>query len=295
MNFTNVFSILSEKLFDWYEAIVSAIPNLLLAILIMVIFGFLSKKIGGLMKRWLPERKLGHSMVSLASQVTKIVVILVGLFIALGVMNLDKTVTSLLAGAGIIGLALGFAFQDLTSNFISGVFIATARPLSVGDVVETNGFFGKVKEIKIRSVIIDNFGGQEIEIPCKDIFQNPIMNYSKSGMRRMQLNCGVSYSTHLQTAQNVAKQSIDALPFIDRSRDVEVHFEEFGDSSINFKIWFWIDQDKAGPPLAMSEAVKALKSAFDNAGINIPFPIRTLELMNKTELIDAFGTNGHSH
>ncbi|WP_439556631.1 mechanosensitive ion channel domain-containing protein, partial [Dyadobacter sp.] len=87
-----------------------------------------------------------------------------------GVLGLDKTVTSLLAGAGVLALALGFAFQDLTTNFISGAFIAIQRPIKVGDIIETNGFTGKVLSIGLRSVKLDNFAGQHVELPSKDIF-----------------------------------------------------------------------------------------------------------------------------
>ncbi|UZR98883.1 mechanosensitive ion channel family protein [Chondrinema litorale] len=300
-------SIISDKLEGWIETIIAMAPNFLLAVVVIVLFGFISKFVKKQTLKLLSRTHLGYSLISLVAQVISIIVICVGVFVALGILELDKTVTSLLAGAGIIGLALGFAFQDLTANFLSGIFIAIQRPISIGDVVETNGFFGKVKSINIRSVIIDNFGGQEIEIPSKDIFQNPIMNYSKTGERRMQLNCGVEYDQDLQVAQDVAHEAISSLPFLQEGKAVEVHFDGFGDSSINFKIWYWINQDQAGPPYAGSEAIKALKKAFDNAGIGIPFPIRTLELKDRKEILEPFykkepalqngnsNTNGSDH
>jgi len=291
MEFTDISSfvtIISDKLQTWIESIVAMAPNFLLAILVIVLFGFIAKFVKKQTLKVLSRTHLGYSLISLIGQIASIVIICIGVFIALGVLDLDKTVTSLLAGAGIIGLALGFAFQDLTANLLSGIFIAVQRPISIGDVVETNGFFGKVKSINIRSTIIDNFGGQEVEIPSKDIFQNPIMNYSKTGERRMQLNCGVGYDEDLQHAQDVAVKAISDLNFLQEGKPVELHFDGFGNSSINFKIWYWIDQEQAGPPLAESEAIKALKKAFDKEDINIPFPIRTLELKDRKEILEPF-------
>ncbi len=293
MDINKISETILSKLETWYGQLIAGIPSFVLAVLVMLFFGFISKYFKKVTNRLVFRFSDNVSLASLSATVVSYIVILIGFFAALDILHLDKTVTSLLAGAGIIGLALGFAFQDLTSNFISGVFIAVQRPIRIGDVIETNGFFGKVKEINIRSTIIYNFAGQEIEIPSKDIFQKPILNYSKTGERRMQLNCGVTYDADLQRVQDVAVEAIGKLPFLQKDKPVELHYETFGDSSINFKIWYWIDQDQAGPPLAASEALKALKKAFDEHDITIPFPIRTLEVMDKKELLSTF-SNGNN-
>ncbi|MBX2844096.1 MAG: mechanosensitive ion channel family protein [Flammeovirgaceae bacterium] len=294
MEISNIVGLLTEKLTLWGETLVRHIPNFVLAVLVIIIFAFLAKQAKKLTINIIHKFQVGESLVQLTGKVVSIMVICIGLFFALGILDLQKTVTSLLAGAGIIGLALGFAFQDLTANFLSGIFISVQKPISIGDVIETNGYFGQVKQINLRSTIINNFGGQEVEIPSKDIFQNPIKNYSTTGEWRMQLNCGVSYDTDLQMAEDTAHDAISNLPFLQDGKEVQVLYEEFGDSSINFKIWFWINREKMGPPGAMSEAVKALKKAFDEKDINIPFPIRTLELKDRTEILAPFTDNNHS-
>ena len=292
MNISKISETIIAKLELWYSQIISGIPSFVLAVLVMLFFGFISKYFKKAANKFVFRLSNNDSLASLSATVVSYIVILIGFFTALDILDLNKAVTSLLAGAGIIGLALGFAFQDLTSNFISGVFIAVQRPIRIGDVIETNGYFGQVRAINIRSTIIYNFAGQEIEIPSKDIFQKPILNYSKTGERRMQLNCGVTYDADLQRVQDVAVEAIGQLPFLQKDKPVELHYETFGDSSINFKIWYWIDQNQAGPPLAASEALKALKKAFDANDITIPFPIRTLELMNRKEVLAPF-VNGN--
>jgi len=288
MEIQEAFTLVQEKVTFWVKQAIALLPNLLVALLVIVLFIVVSRYIQKIAYRIITRTTTNTSLVELTSQVIRIVVLITGMFVALSILQLDKAVTSLLAGAGIIGLALGFAFQDLTANFLSGTFIAIQQPIRVGDVVETNGYFGKVKDINLRSTIIDNFAGQEIEIPSKDIFQKPIVNFSKSNERRMQLNCGISYKEDLQKVQDIALEAINNLPFIREGKPVELHYQTFGDSSINFLIWFWIDQAKAGPPLAMSEAIKAIKKAFDANGITIPFPIRTLELGNSQEVLKPF-------
>ena len=284
---SDFFTPIIAKLTTWYKGAIALIPNFLLAVLVVICFSFLARYARRLSRRMMSRVSHNISLVNLVSALTRVIIVAVGLFFALGILGLDKTVTSLLAGAGVIALAIGFAFQDITSNFISGTFIALQRPIRIGDVVETKDYFGKVKSINLRSVILDNFAGQEIEIPSKDIFQNPIKNFTKSGERRMQIDCGVSYGDDLATAQRVAIGAVEALDFVRTDKPVELHFTEFGDSSINFLLWFWLDQTKAGPPLAKSEAIKAIKSAFDAHDITIPFPIRTLEFMPNANSVEV--------
>lgn len=280
-------TLISDKLVGWYETALFHIPNLILAIIVLLVFNYLSRYVRRLTARIMDTFSDNVSLISLVSTISKVAVVAIGLFCSLSILGLDKTVTSLLAGAGVIALAIGFAFQDLTANFISGTFIALQRPIQVGDVVETNGHFGKVKSINLRSVILDNFGGQEIEIPSKEIFQKPIKNFSKSGERRMQIDCGISYNDDLDLAQGLAVKAIQSLDFVRNDKPVELHFTEFGDSSINFLLWFWLDAEVAGPPLAKSESIKAIKKAFDANDISIPFPIRTLEFTPSANSVEV--------
>lgn len=284
---TDFVTLTTDKLAGWYQSALLHIPNLILALVVLFIFSFISRFVRKIIARIMATFSDNVSLISLVSTLSKLAIIAIGLFCSLSILGLDKTVTSLLAGAGVIALAIGFAFQDLTANFISGAFIALQRPIQVGDVVETNGYFGKVKSINLRSVIIDNFGGQEIEIPSKEIFQNPIKNFSKSGERRIQIDCGISYNDDLDLAQRLAVKAIQSLDFVRNDKPVELHFTEFGDSSINFLLWFWLDAEVAGPPLAKSESIKAIKKAFDANDISIPFPIRTLEFTPSANSVEV--------
>ena len=265
------------KIDEWLDSGIKIFPNLIAACILMIGFRFLANYGSRLVSRFLTRISSNEALVSLLSALTRIVIVVVGLFFALGILGLEKTVASLLAGAGVLALAVGFAFQDLTTNFISGAFIAIQRPIKVGDIIETNGFMGKVKSINLRSVTLDNFAGQQVELPSKDIFQKPITNYSFTGERRVTVDCGVDYNTDLTVSEQVALATVRSLDFLSKTRVVEFNYTKFGDSSIDFQIQFWIDQDKTGPGPAKSAAIKAIKTAFDANKISIPYPIRTLE------------------
>jgi small conductance mechanosensitive channel len=271
------------ELLSWSKAAVRYLPKLAVAIILLLIFTFLSRLISRWVSQGLHRVSHNYSLVNLTSAVVRVMVMALGLFIALGVLGLDKTVTSLLAGAGVIALAVGFAFQDLTTNFISGTMLAIARPLQVGDVVDTNGFSGKVLDVKLRSVVLDNGQGQTVEIPSKDVFQKPITNYSRTGLRRIEVAAGVSYIDDLQKAQTLAQAAVSQLPFVVRDRPVELYFRNFGDNNIQFVLWFWINPAVTGPPTALSEAIKTIKRTFDENQILTVFAGQTFDLKQKLQ------------
>jgi small conductance mechanosensitive channel len=272
LQLSNVVDPISAQLDYWFEVGIRIIPNAVLSLLIMFIFRYLASYGSRLVGRVLGRASQNIGLVSLISAVVRILIVMVGLFFALGVLGLDKTVTSLLAGAGVLALAVGFAFQDLTTNFISGAFIVIQRPIEVGDVIETNGFSGKVKSIGLRSVKLDNFAGQLVEIPSKDIFQKPIVNFTHSGERRVTIQCGVSYQEDLDHVERLAVSTISSLDFLRQSSQVDFSFIKFGENSIEFQIQFWIDQAKTNSGKSKSAAMKAIKRAFDENNISIPVP-----------------------
>jgi small conductance mechanosensitive channel len=258
------------KLDKWFDLSIGYVPNLVIALLLLVLFRFLAGYGGRLMAKVLAKASQNEALVGLVSALTRIIILTAGLFFALGILGLEKTVTSMVAGAGVLALALGFAFQDLTTNFISGAFIAIQRPIKVGDIIETNGFTGKVKSINLRSVIIDNQAGQHVEIPTKDIFQKPITNFTYSGERRVQIDCGVGFTEDLALVEKISLEAIRSLVFLSATRSVDFSYTKFGTNTVDFQVQFWIDQVKIGPGSAKSEAIKILKNAFDRHNIIIP-------------------------
>jgi len=278
MNWQDTMQDLTEKLQGWVEEAVLALPNLAMAVLVFLAFYIASKLVGKGLRRLLERTPAPRQIRGLVVNLSRIAVLVTGLFIALGVLDLDKTVTSLLAGAGIIGLALGFAFQDMAANFMAGVYMAFARPIRVGDIIETNDHTGTVERVDLRSMRLRSPQGQIIMIPNKSVFENPLINYSVLGQRRIDLECGVAYGDELEKAAEVAKQAVAGVEGRDEARDVELYYTEFGGSSINFVVRFWIPFSRQPDYLeARSQAIQRLKVAFDEAGVSIPYPIRTLD------------------
>jgi len=264
----------AQLLLDGFIAIV---PDMLLGLVIVVIFALLARLARNLVRRWAGKITTNASLTMLLGSIMYIVVLAIGVFIAFDILGLSTAITSLLAGAGIIGLALGFAFQDIASNFISGVSLSVKKPFNIGDVVSTNGFTGIVDAVDLRSTTVRTFDGRTVTIPNKDVFQSPLVNFGIHGRRRIDLSIGVSYGDDLEKAIEVCVQTVNSLEWT-KEENVNAVYTGFGASSVDFLLTVWIDNDQTPGFLdARHEMIIAIKNKFDEQGISIPFPITTLD------------------
>ncbi len=272
------YSLLVKKLQGWLNAAIEMLPNFLLALIILIAFFVIGKLVRKAVSQLLHKVTDNDTIIDLLETIVGVVVISIGVFIALGVLQLQGAVTSLLAGAGIIGLALGFAFQDIAANFMSGIILSIRHPFGIGDMIEFQDYYGYVHKINLRCTIVRTTQGQLVYIPNKEVFNNAFTNYTWNKERRIDLECGVSYGDDLVKVKKIAVEAIKALEEVKDDRPVQLVYKEFGDSSINFDLRFWVpftkNFDYKGPK---SKAIIALKKTFDENDIDIPWPIRSVE------------------
>lgn len=274
----NALELLQSKFQSWVEGAVSMLPNIGVAVVVFVVFWLLSRLARRAVLRGSAHLAERENVSRLIAATVGLGVLFVGLFVALGVMQLDKTVTSLLAGAGVLGLSLGFALQALMTNYIAGTLISFRGTYKEGDLIEADGHFGKVEAIDLRVTRLRVPTGETVLIPNKEIFENSFVNYSETGEHRVDLDLGVSYADDLETAEHVAREALDGVAARIPERDVDVFFTEFGDSAIGIRVRFWVPfQSKKSVHAARSDAIVRLKKAFDAADLSIPFPIRTVD------------------
>lgn len=278
MELDSAYELIMGKVEGWITTAIEMLPNLAIALLVLVVFYVLGKLIRRLVKKLLHKATTNKTVINLAQTVIGVIVVSIGVFLALSILQLDDAVTSLLAGAGIIGLALGFAFQDIAANFISGFLLSIRHPFGIGDIIESNGYYGTVEKLNLRNTIIKTPQGQIVYIPNKEVYENPFKNFTKNYERRVDLECGISYGDDLEKAKKITIEAVEGIEGRDKDRDVEFYYNEFGGSSINFVVRFWVNFKK-NPDFwdPQSQAIMAIKKAFDENDIMIPFPIRTLD------------------
>lgn len=267
-----------DTLQGWWKTAIEMLPNLAVAVVVLIVFWILARLVRSTLRRGLKSTPVQPPVRRLLVRTVGFGILATGLFVALGVLGLSKTVTTLLAGVGILGLALGFAFQDIAANFMSGIMMTFRRPFELGERIESHGYEGSVEEISLRSTVIRTPTGQMVRIPNKEVYSNPLVNYSETGVRRVDLGCGVSYGDDLEKVRKVALEALEGISHRVEDRGADFFYTEFGGSSIDFVVRFWVEYARHGQYLqARSEAIGNLKAAFDREGIVIPFPIRTLD------------------
>lgn len=278
MDFETAYDIIVDKIEDWAKDFVSILPNLVIALLILVAGIFTARFLKNVFFKAAIKIFKHKNLANLITNIFYILLVAITIFAALSILKLDKTVTTLLAGAGVIGLALAFAFQDIASNFVSGVFIAVNRPFKAGEMIKSKDHTGIVEIVNLRDTVIKTFQGQIVRIPNKEIFQNPLVNYTQSGRRRLDLAVGVSYNDDLEKVEQVALDAIKNISVISKKDEPKIFFKDFGESSINIEIFIWLISGEQSVYLqGRSESIKLIKEAFEKNGISIPFPIRTLD------------------
>lgn len=277
--FNESFGKLAAKLGEWLDALVVMLPNLVLAAIVLGISIFAARYLKRVTQKGLARTGANGTVVSVLTNIIVAAFMLISLFVVLNILNLDDALTALLGTAGVAGLAVGLALQDPLVNLFSGVLMSVKTYYKVGDLIETNDYFGKILKITLRSTVILTPQGQEVIIPNKDVLQSPMINFSHNGRRRVDISCGVAYGDDLERVKEIAINAIENNLNFNDSKPVELFFNEFGDSSINFTLRFWKRVTAQSDYLeAQSQAIIALKKAFDKEGITIPFPIRTLDL-----------------
>lgn len=257
---------------------ISMLPNMAVGVFIFILFLVLAKLTRKTFLKIFRKSSNNQALENLFGTITYYVVLGTGLFIILDILKLEKAVTSLLAGVGVVGLALGFAFQDIAANFVSGIILAFRKPFLVGDIIKVNEFMGPVLRTNLRVTVIRTWQGQEVYLPNKDVLSGAIINYSIRDERRIDLAVGISYGDNLEKVQHLILETLKKENGVIRLDDMIFAYTGFGDNSINFEIKFWIKYPNNPGFLQMrSNAIMAIKSAFDANDITIPFPIRTLD------------------
>lgn len=292
-NVNQTVELLLGKLDTWGDYIVLLLPNLLLALILLYITFNLSSFVRDWVSRFMNRFSYSAALSNLILTLLHIGMLLLGFFLALIVLSLDNVVVSLLAGVGIVGIALGFAFKDIAANFFAGVIIALNRPFRVGQTIMTNDYFGTIESISLRTMDIRQETGEVVKLPNKTVFENPVTNFSFYGTRRIDLEVGVSYAEGLNNVQQVVTEALQEVNSRAKTRDVEVMYDAYGDSSVNIKVRFWITyHQETDYESAKSDAIIRIKKAFDANGILITFPIRTIDFgikggQNLTEQLHA--------
>lgn len=275
-SFEEAKELLTSSVSDMAKGAVKHLPNLVIASIVLMATFMLSKGAQFVYGRLIRDRNLRQSLKDLFRKLITIAIWVSGLLVAMMIVFPSVKPESLLAGLGLSSIAIGFAFKDVVENFFAGFLLLIREPLELGDFMECEGIVGKVEEISIRDTLIRQVDGQQVVMPNAMLFKNPLKVMTDLDIRRITVMCGVAYDADVDEAREVIRGAVEGLDTVSTERDIEIFAQAFGASSIDFEVTWWTGSTPLEVRRSRDQVVAAVKRALDDAGIEIPFPQRTL-------------------
>jgi small-conductance mechanosensitive channel len=221
---------------------------------------------------------------ALITKAFQIGVYFVAFLIALDVLGIDLTALAIFSGA--VGIGVGFGLQKIASNFISGIILLFEKSVEEADLVELNdSTTGFVRNIGARYTLIETFEGREVMIPNEDFITNRVTNWTFSNTKgRIDIDIGVAYGSDLEVVRDLLLAAAVEHPRCSKESPADVFLVDFGESSVNFSLFFWVDDIIEGRRRPRSDVLFSIWRKFKENNIEIPFPQRDLNIKNPEDL-----------
>lgn len=253
-----------------WRDIVQALPVLLLALIILALSAF-AAWLTTRSARVVLRRRIGSRLLrGLFARGAGVLVLVAGLYIVLRISGLTQLALTIIGGTGLIGLAVGIAFRDITENYLASIFLSVQRPFHTGDLVEIAGMTGYVRQLNIRTTILMTLDGTMSQLPNATVYKSAIRNFSNNPNRREDFIVGIGYDDRIDEAQEVARKVLEEHPAVLKDPEPWVLAEELGKSTVNLRIYFWLNGREHSRLKVRSSIIRLIKQAFQDHGISLP-------------------------
>jgi small conductance mechanosensitive channel len=259
------------------RTLVAKLPLIGIAIAIVILFWVLANFLHN-RRKWLGRLRMSTLGETLVRRLIRIVIIGIGLVVALQILNATAIVGTVLGAAGLVGLAIGFAFKNILENYLSGILLSTRNPFDIGDVIEINGRTGKVALLTARDTVLVTPDGNHLRIPNSIVINSELLNFTRNPRRRFDFSVGVSVNLDLSKARQIGLETLAGNRGVLADPKPSALVDNLGDSTVSLKFMAWMDQTQHDFLKTRSESIRLVKEAFDAAGIEMPEPIYRVHL-----------------
>lgn len=275
-----------ETINSMINGFLGLLPNLVIALVILVLFYFLAKVVRNLIRRTTADRESANLGLVLG-RLSQWFVVFLGILVALAIVAPSVKPVDILSTLGVGGVAIGFAFRDILQNFLAGLLILLRQPFRVHDQIVVNGYEGTVEEIETRATMIKTYDGKRVVIPNGDIYTSAVTVNTAYGTRRSQYDVGIGYGDDIEEAKAIildATQGVDGV-VVEPAPDIQT--VDLAASTVNLRIRWWTDDRQASVVDVRDRVISAIKKALDSAGIDMPFDTQVVLWHDQTEATDG--------
>lgn len=275
-----------EKIDGWLDGLIKLLPNIFVALIIIVIFYILARLLFTFVSRAFKSRdraNLGEVLGGLAKWIT----LVFGGLVAATIISLSLNPADLIAGLGIGSVAIGFAFKDILQNWLAGLLILLRQPFEIGDQIEASGLMGTVIHIETRATIIKTFDGQRAVVPNSDIYTNAVLVKTGEDKRRSQYDIGIGYADDIDEACEKIKTAILNIEGVEKDPAPEAFAWDLAASWVTIRARWWTDSKRGDVVGNRSNIIRAVKRVLDDAGIDMPYDTQVQLFHDQTEDLDG--------
>ncbi len=248
------------------------LPYLILGAFVFVLFLVGARLIKRILIVAGRRTRLDLTLADLLGRLVSAFTIILGLFVAAVVIFPTFNPGDLITGLGITSVAIGFAFKDVLQNFFAGILILWRRPFVVGDEIKVSGYEGTVEEITTRSTRVLTYDGERAVLPNGDVYTNAVLVRTAYNKRRVRLSVGIGYQDSIERARSVIREVLHKTEGVLHEPAPSVFVADLAPSSVNLNVFFWTNSRQGSVLKVTDSAITGIKSALDQAGIEIPYP-----------------------
>ncbi len=280
--------LLMESLKAEWQNLVRLSPKILIALIIFVIFIFLGRMIGRAVAHIMMRGNFKPTHRNFFRNLTAWLLGILGLIIALNLLGMKGLAASLMAGGGITAIILGFAFREIGENFLAGFLLAFSRPFEVGDLIRIDDFQGIVKDLEMRSTHIRSADGRDIYIPSSKIFNNPLTNFTKDGLRRLSFKVGIDYADDSEKARNDLIEVVRKVENVLSDPAPGAIMSALTPQFVELELFFWIDTFKKGTDMLKitNEVIERCRMALMTGGYTVSANVSTNLALSGSRPVD---------
>ncbi len=262
---------------EYLTGALQKLPTLVVALAVVVAFWLL----GQVVTHWkAPYRRMGVNRLlqNLIRQFLRKGIFLLGLLLALDILDITTLVGAVLGTAGVAGLVLGFAFKDIVENYLAGLLLSIRRPFDLFDLVRIESHEGRVTRLTASELMLMTLDGNHVRIPNATVFKSFVYNYSINPRRRFDFSVGVGVREDLVDVQTHGCAALQQMAGVMDDPAPFMIVEDLGDFSVLVRFFGWVDQRSADFAKVRGEAIRRAKLTLENAGVEMPEPAQTIRL-----------------